>query len=106
VDGAAAPATEQQPVTSAIATLIFEGGLDPITPVEYGAMAARTLSHSYEAIFLYATHGVQLPNDCAVFIARTFLDQPGSRPDMFWSSGVSQSPGTVQPCTAAASFSA
>jgi pimeloyl-ACP methyl ester carboxylesterase len=74
--------SEKQPVTSAIPTLIFEGGLDPITPVEYGATAARTLSHSYQALFPYATHGVQIPNDCAASINRTFLDHPGSRPDM------------------------
>jgi hypothetical protein len=75
-------AAEKEPVSSAIPTLLFEGGLDPITPVDYGAMAAKTLTHGYEALFPYATHGVQFPNDCAVSIVRTFLDHPKTRPDM------------------------
>jgi pimeloyl-ACP methyl ester carboxylesterase len=78
----AVPAEDKQPVTSAIPTLIFEGGLDPITPVEYGAMAARTLVHGYEALFPYATHGVQFLSDCAASITRTFLDDPQTKPDM------------------------
>jgi pimeloyl-ACP methyl ester carboxylesterase len=77
----AAPATARQPVRSAIPTLIFEGGMDPVTPVEYGAMAAKTLTHGYEVLFPFATHGVQFPNDCAAAIARTFLDHPQTRPD-------------------------
>jgi pimeloyl-ACP methyl ester carboxylesterase len=78
----AVPAAEKQPISSAIPTLLFEGGLDPITPVTYGAAAAETLSHSYQAFFPYATHGVQFPNDCAASITRAFLDQPQARPDM------------------------
>jgi pimeloyl-ACP methyl ester carboxylesterase len=78
----AVPLAEKQPVSSAIPTLLFEGGLDPITPVAYGAAAAETLAHSYQALFPYATHGVQFPNDCAASIARTFLDHPQTRPDM------------------------
>jgi pimeloyl-ACP methyl ester carboxylesterase len=76
------PAAEKQPVSSAIPTLLFEGGLDPITPVAYGTAAAETLSHSYQALLPYATHGVQFPNECAASIARTFLDDPQTRPDM------------------------
>jgi hypothetical protein len=78
----AAPATEKQPVRSDIPTLIFEGGLDPVTPASGGATAAETLSHGYEAFFPYETHGVQFPSDCAASIARAFLDHPQSRPDM------------------------
>jgi pimeloyl-ACP methyl ester carboxylesterase len=78
----AVPSIAKSAVTSAIPTLIFEGGLDPTTPPLDGAMAARTLSHSYQAFFPYASHGVQWPNDCAGSIARAFLDQPQARPDM------------------------
>jgi pimeloyl-ACP methyl ester carboxylesterase len=77
-----APASVKSAVTSAIPTLIFEGGLDPTTPSLDGALAAKSLTHGYEAYFAYEAHGVQWPNDCAGTIARAFLDHPQSKPDM------------------------
>ncbi|HEV2459327.1 MAG TPA: alpha/beta hydrolase [Ktedonobacterales bacterium] len=78
----AAPPAEKAAVTSAVPTLIFEGGFDPVTPRANGTLTAQTLSHSYEAFFPYETHGVLFPNTCAQHIAVQFLDRPLSPPDM------------------------
>ena len=45
------PAVQQQPITSAIPTLILSGEYDPVTPPAYGMLAARTLSRSYFFLF-------------------------------------------------------
>jgi pimeloyl-ACP methyl ester carboxylesterase len=78
----AAPPAEKAAVTSAVPTLIFEGGFDPVTPRANGTLTAQTLSHSYEAFFPYETHGVLFPNPCAQHIAVQFLDHPLTPPDM------------------------
>jgi hypothetical protein len=78
----AVPVSEKMAVTSAIPTLVFEGGLDGITPSQDGTLAAQTLSQSYQAFFAYETHGVQFPNACAATIAVAFFEHPQTPPDM------------------------
>jgi pimeloyl-ACP methyl ester carboxylesterase len=44
------------PVRSGIPTLLVSGRLDPATPPEWGAEAARTLPNSAHVVFRYAAH--------------------------------------------------
>ena len=78
----AAAAGEQQPVVSAIPTLILEGEYDPITPPANGNLAAQTLSHSDVLLFPGTGHGVDFgPSSCPKNIVLAFLATPTRRPD-------------------------
>ena len=80
-DVGSAPAAQRQPVTSAIPTLILSGQYDPITPPANGAMAARTLRHSFFFTFPGVGHGVYLlGGPCPTHITWAFLDNPTRRP--------------------------
>lgn len=76
-----APTSEQQPVTSAIPTLVMEDEYDPITPPANGILAARTLSHSYQFLFPGTGHGAFLFNDCPTSIGLAFYSNPAAKPD-------------------------
>lgn len=56
---------QQEPVTSAIPTLILSGEYDPVTPPASGMLAARTLSKSYYFSFPGVGHVVVGANACA-----------------------------------------
>jgi len=68
------------PVTSDVPVLLFNGQYDPITPPAFGEAAAESLSHSYLFTFPGRGHGALPEDPCAQEIARSFLDDPGSRP--------------------------
>jgi pimeloyl-ACP methyl ester carboxylesterase len=76
-----APASQWQPVTSAIPTLIYAGEYDPTTPPAYGMLVARTLSRSYFFHFPGAGHAVWAANACSITIYESFLANPHQRPD-------------------------
>jgi pimeloyl-ACP methyl ester carboxylesterase len=76
-----APSMEDQPVASAIPTLVLSGQYDPITPPGWGRLAARTLDHSFFFEFPGVGHGVIRSNDCGRQIGLQFLDDPTVRPD-------------------------
>lgn len=80
-----APESQAQPVTSAIPTIILEGEYDPITPPANGALAAQTLSTSYQFQFPGTGHGVFLsvftPGNCPATIVNAFWSNPGVKPD-------------------------
>lgn len=78
---APASAEEKKPVSSAISTLILEGGYDPITPPSNGELAGRTLSHSYSLLFPATGHGVGFGALCPTSIILAFLANPGQKPD-------------------------
>jgi pimeloyl-ACP methyl ester carboxylesterase len=73
--------TVDQPVKSDIPTLVLSGGFDPITPPEYAADAASTLSHNFSFTFPTGGHGQMLSSDCADQMIQSFLDDPTQAPD-------------------------
>ncbi|HEX8033900.1 MAG TPA: alpha/beta fold hydrolase [Ktedonobacterales bacterium] len=76
-----APTSEQQPVASAIPTLVMEDAYDPITPPSNGILAAKTLSNSYQFLFPGLGHGAFLFNDCPTSIGLAFYANPTTKPD-------------------------
>lgn len=80
-----APASEAQPVASAIPTIVLEGEYDPVTPPANGALAAQTLSTSYQFQFPGTGHGVFLsvftPGNCPATIVNAFWTTPTAKPD-------------------------
>ncbi|HEY93823.1 MAG TPA: alpha/beta hydrolase [Dehalococcoidia bacterium] len=73
---------ENEPVHSAIPTLILSGEFDPITPPAWGKLAAETLTNSRFFEFPGLGHDVLVSgNECPVDIALEFLDNPYSEPD-------------------------
>jgi pimeloyl-ACP methyl ester carboxylesterase len=75
--------SESQPVTSSIPTLVLEGEYDPITPPTNGALAAQSLSQSYQFLFPATGHGVFLFNSspCPATIVVQFQRDPTQKPD-------------------------
>jgi hypothetical protein len=72
---------ENQPVSSDIPTLVISGEYDPITPPEYGKLVAGKLSAGYFFEFPGMGHGVTTSSECAISIARAFLQLPSEKPD-------------------------
>lgn len=70
------PATQKQPVTSAIPTLVLSGEYDPITPPQNGKAVAQTLSNSFYFLFPGTGHGEEYTSSCAYTIVHTFEDNP------------------------------
>ncbi|MGD8624175.1 MAG: alpha/beta hydrolase [Anaerolineae bacterium] len=77
----AAPPVENEPVASSIPTLVVSGQYDPITPPDWGRLAAGTLDHSFFFEFPGVGHGVIRSSDCGRQIGRQFLADPTERPD-------------------------
>ncbi len=77
----AAPATENQAVTSAIPTLILSGEFDPITPPTYGRQVAENLSKSFFFQLPKSGHGASATEDCPRNMAIAFFDNPAQKPD-------------------------
>jgi pimeloyl-ACP methyl ester carboxylesterase len=72
---------ENLPVSSDIPTLILAGDHDPITPPEWGRMAAQTLSHAYFHEFTGHGHWVTRSSRCALSMALAFWTEPTLNPD-------------------------
>lgn len=72
---------ENQPVSSAVPTLLLSGSFDPITPPAWAEAAAAYLSRSTHIEFPYAGHSILDSGPCAVQIIRAFLDDPLREPD-------------------------
>lgn len=77
---APAPALENEPVRSAIPTLILAGEFDPITPPYWGEQVAATLGTAYYYAFPGASHGVLSEQACAREMVAVFLDAPAQEP--------------------------
>jgi hypothetical protein len=69
------------PVVSDVPTLLLSGQFDPITPPVNAALAAETLSNSYNYVFPGSGHGVFLSNLCGTNIVLDFLEDPTQEPD-------------------------
>ena len=73
---------ENLPVRSDIPVLIAAGSFDPITPPEWGRLAARNLSDVRLAEFPDLAHGAALSHECARSVTLGFLDGPQADPDL------------------------
>jgi pimeloyl-ACP methyl ester carboxylesterase len=75
-----ADAADVAPVRSSIPTLVFAGELDPVTPPEYGELAASTLDHATLLRIPGAGHGVTLIH-CPSDMRDAFFAEPAAPPD-------------------------
>jgi pimeloyl-ACP methyl ester carboxylesterase len=76
----AADPAQKQPVTSDIPTMILEGQDDPITPPQYGADVAKTLSHGFSFVYPGVGHGAQYTDTCPYTMTLAFLRDPATKP--------------------------
>jgi pimeloyl-ACP methyl ester carboxylesterase len=77
--------SQTQAVTSSIPVLIFQGGLDTITPPSWAALAMRTLLNATYLEFPGQGHGVfqqstSITSGCPDLLTRQFLDDPTQSP--------------------------
>ncbi len=68
-------------VNSDVPALVLSGNFDPITPPANGERVAATLRNSFSFTFPNTGHGALNSEDCAMGIARAFLDNPAQQPD-------------------------
>jgi pimeloyl-ACP methyl ester carboxylesterase len=68
------PPSYYDPVQSAVPTLVLSGELDPVTPPNWGALAAKTLSNAKHLIAPGTGHGV-LGTGCGMRLIRDFFDR-------------------------------
>jgi pimeloyl-ACP methyl ester carboxylesterase len=74
------PPVENEPVHTAIPTLILAGEFDPITPPQWGEQVARTLENAYYFEFPSVSHGVLSARTCARAMVAAFLGAPHEEP--------------------------
>jgi len=77
----AAPAIEDQAVKSSVPTLVLSGQLDPVTPPEWGQLAASSLSKGTYVLIPAAGHGSSLTEQCPRRLALSFFTDPSTPPD-------------------------
>ena len=75
------------PVVSAIPTIVFGGGFDPITPPEWGIATANQLTNATSVVFADAGHGAVDFDQCSFEMALRFLQHPEQTPDTSCASG-------------------
>ncbi|MDX1747428.1 MAG: alpha/beta hydrolase, partial [Halobacteriales archaeon] len=68
-------------VMSDVPALVLGGTFDPITPPEFGRVAAETLTNSYFFEFPGLAHGVSTAHECPLAMTLAFLDDPSREPD-------------------------
>ena len=79
--GFSRPFTANEPVYSAVPTLLLSGDFDPITPPVYADMAAQTLDNAWNYTLPHVGHAALRSHDCAVGIAVAFINAPQQEPD-------------------------
>jgi pimeloyl-ACP methyl ester carboxylesterase len=72
---------ENQPVASDLPALVLAGEYDPITPPDWGRMAAINLPNSFFFEIPANGHWVTRSSDCAVRMALAFWEDPSVAPD-------------------------
>jgi pimeloyl-ACP methyl ester carboxylesterase len=72
---------ENTAVSSDIPSLVLAGQYDPVTPPEWGQLAAETLSNHYYYEFPGLGHGIMRSDRCGLEIGLQFLADPESEPD-------------------------
>lgn len=81
-------ASFDQPVKSAVPTLVLSGDFDPITPPPFGQAAAATLSAAYVYDFPAYGHGALTSGDCPNELILAFVRDPQSPPNASCLAGV------------------
>jgi pimeloyl-ACP methyl ester carboxylesterase len=71
-----APASERQPVKSAVPVLILSGAYDWLTPASWGREAARHLANVRHVVFRAQGHGVVTQDPCGGRLRDDFFDDP------------------------------
>jgi pimeloyl-ACP methyl ester carboxylesterase len=71
-----APASERQPVQSAVPTLLLSGTFDWLTPPAWGNEATRHLSAARHVVFRAQGHGVVVQDPCAARLRDSFVEDP------------------------------
>lgn len=74
-------ASLQQPVSSAVRTLVSSGRLDPITPPSFGDVAATSLANSVSVVHENSGHGATLQTTCGSQNLKAFLTNPTGAQD-------------------------
>lgn len=74
------PATSNAPTLSAVPTLLLSGQFDPLTPPEWGNLAAQTLTRGTFVTFPTLGHGDAV-DACAQRVMVAFLHDPAVKPD-------------------------
>jgi len=72
---------DNYPVHSDLPTLIIGGTNDPITPPNYAASAAETLSRSTIVLYPRGGHSSSTSSPCLATIMAAFYNDPNQRPD-------------------------
>jgi pimeloyl-ACP methyl ester carboxylesterase len=72
---------ENSSVVSDIPALVFAGQFDPVTPPEWGRLAAETLSNHFFYEFPGLGHGIMRSDRCGLEIGLQFLADPAREPD-------------------------
>lgn len=86
--GLSAPsANENDPVRSAVPTLLLAGEFDPVTPPGWLTLVAEGLTNARRAVLSGQSHGAGLTSLCGVSIGRAFLADPAKEPDAACASG-------------------
>ena len=80
-DSGQASASENEPVTSAISTLVMAGEYDPVTPPDWGRRAAATLQNASFFEYPGVGHGASPGTGCPGEMMTAFLDDPSTAPD-------------------------
>jgi pimeloyl-ACP methyl ester carboxylesterase len=74
--GLAVKAGENDPVSSAVPSLVLAGEMDPITPPEWGRQAASSLANAFYVEFPANGHWVTRSSPCALELALAFWENP------------------------------
>jgi pimeloyl-ACP methyl ester carboxylesterase len=72
---------ENEPVVSDIPTLVLSGQYDPVTPPDWGRLAAETLDNSFFYELPGIGHGAMCSNECGLELSIQFLADPTTAPD-------------------------
>jgi pimeloyl-ACP methyl ester carboxylesterase len=72
---------ENTAVVSDLPALVLAGQYDPVTPPEWGRLAAETLSNHFFYEFPGQGHGIMRSDRCGLEIGLQFLADPRSEPD-------------------------
>lgn len=93
---------ENEPVTSPIDSLIIAGEYDPVTPSQWGALAAATLENSFIVpTYPRGGHVPSVDSPCLASIVAAFLDAPDQEPDTTCIAAEAPLPFVVTPAEAA-----
>ena len=79
---------ENQAVSSNIPAMVLAGEYDPVTPPDWGRLAAGGLSRSFSFEFPGFGHGVSVSGGCPLSITLAFLDDPATQPDSSCIAGI------------------